>query len=142
VDFADLADTTGAMRELGFRLDTAWANFQWRRAEKIVEEGFPKALESRSMAQFLYRLYCRNGRVEAARNLRTDFWFHFSGPPPLYRSPPLHDLSHYSGGPGAGSRLRGPDHLAGASPRLASGLSYVTFPWVRKLQSSDFFEIF
>jgi hypothetical protein len=130
------------MRGLGFRLDTAWASSQWRRAEKIVEEGFPKALESRSMAQFLYRLYCRNGRVEAARNLRADFWFHFSGPPPRHPPPPLVEPSHYWGGGGPGSPFRAPDRPAGASPRLRPALTYVTFPWVLRLQSSDFFEIF
>ncbi len=142
VGFADLADTSGAMRGLGFRMDTAWASSQWRRAEKVVEDGFPKALESRSMAQFLYRLYCRNGRVEAARNLREDFWFHFVGPPPLSRPRTLLEPSHYWGGnrPGAGGRVL--EVFAGPSPRLRPGWTYVTFPWVLRLQSSDFFEIF
>lgn len=124
VEFSTLADTGGVLSGLGFRLDTSWASRQWIRAERIVEEGFPKALESRSMAQLLYRLYCRNGRVEAANNLRSDFWFHFAGP----------------GLPAKPPRL-GPARM-GLEPGLRSKLSYVTYPLVRRLQSSDFFDFF
>lgn len=124
VEFSSLADTGGVLSGLGFRLDTSWASRQWLRAERIVEEGFPKALESRSMAQLLYRLYCRNGRVEAANNLRSDFWFHFAGPALPARPPRL--------GP-APRRVE---------PGLRSTLSYVTYPLVRKLQIGDFFDFF
>lgn len=124
VGLSELADTGSALLGLGFRLDSEWASRQWRRAERIVEEGFPKAFHSRSMAQLLYRLYCRNGKVEAAANLRDGFWFHFIPPGPVSRSPRL--------GPLRASPTRLLD------PRL----SYVTFPWVRRLQSSDFYEMF
>lgn len=127
VDFGELADTSGVLRGLGFRLDTAWAGRQWRRAEKLLEEGFPKALHSRSMAQLLYRLYCRNGKVEAARNLREDFWFHFIGPVAPARAPRLSRVF---------LRRTSPE------PGLAPRLSYTTFPMARKLQRSDFYEFF
>jgi tetratricopeptide (TPR) repeat protein len=68
------------MRDLQWGLDPSWADRCWRLAERNVERGLPKDLHSRSMAQLLYHLYCHNGRVEAARNLREDFWFLFSGP--------------------------------------------------------------
>lgn len=124
VDFSEMADTGRVMQGMGFRLDTAWASRQWRRAERIVEDGLPKALHSRSMTQLLYRLYCRNGRVEAARNLRSDMWFHFLGPAPPARCPRL-----------AGPVRRG---MAGITPRL----TYVTFPLVLRLQLSDYYEMF
>jgi tetratricopeptide (TPR) repeat protein len=124
IGLSELADTGSALLGLGFRLDSEWASRQWRRAERIVEEGFPNAFHSRSMAQLLYRLYCRNGKVEAAANLRDGFWFHFVQPVPAARSPRL--------GP---PRARAPRLL---DPRL----SYVTYPWVRRLQITDFFEMF
>lgn len=68
------------MRDLQWGLDPSWADRCWRLAERNVERGLPKDLHSRSMAQLLYHLYCHNGRIEAARNLREDFWFLFSGP--------------------------------------------------------------
>jgi hypothetical protein len=68
------------MRDLQWGLDPSWADRCWRMAEGNVERGLPKDLQNRSMAQLLYRLYCHNGRSEAARNLRENFWFLFSGP--------------------------------------------------------------
>jgi tetratricopeptide (TPR) repeat protein len=68
------------MRDLQWGLDPSWADRCWRLAERNVELGLPKDLNNRSMAQLLYHLYCHNGRIEAARNLRENFWFLFSGP--------------------------------------------------------------
>jgi tetratricopeptide (TPR) repeat protein len=124
IGLSELADTGSVLLGLGFRLDSEWASRQWQRAERIVEDGFPKAFHSRSMAQLLYRLYCRNGKVEAAVNLKDGFWFHFAQPGPVARSPRL-----------------GPPRAS--APRLLDPrLGYVTYPWVRRLQSSDFFEMF
>lgn len=68
------------MRDLQWGLDASWADRCWRLAERNVELGLPKDLHNRSMAQLLYHLYCHNGKIEAARNLREDFWFLFTGP--------------------------------------------------------------
>jgi len=58
-------------------------------AEGLLEEGLPKDLSRRSMAQLLYHMYCQNLKPDAARKLEQDLWFHFEGP---YRDvPPLGD---------------------------------------------------
>lgn len=78
------------MHDLQWGLDPAWAERCWKLAEKNLEDGFPHELHSRSMAQLLYHLYCHNGKIEAANNLRSDFWFHFTGP----AMPKHYELKH------------------------------------------------
>lgn len=131
IGLTEVTDTGGVMSKIEymgmryhFPYDTAWAGRVWRRAERIVEEGMPKALHSRPLAQLLYRIYCRNGRVEAARNLRSDLWFHFMGPPQPARTPGLAMPDGYGG------------------PRLRAAVSYVAWPWVRALRTTDFVEFF
>lgn len=131
IALTEVTDTGGVMSNIEymgmryrFPYDTAWAGRVWRRAERIVEEGMPKDLHSRPMAQLLYRIYCRNGKVEAARNLRGDLWFHFAGPARPVRRP----------------CLAAPAMPAG--PRLRTGLSYLSWPWVRAWQGADFVEFF
>jgi tetratricopeptide (TPR) repeat protein len=112
------------IREFHEGLDARKIKHIMQRAEKILEEGFNHDLQSRSMAQLLYHLYCGNGRVEAARNLRQGFWFHFSGPP--RPQPPPRLFSGY------GYR----------EPHLHVRFSEVSFPLVRALEKTDFFEPF
>jgi tetratricopeptide (TPR) repeat protein len=111
------------MRELGFAWDADWAARCWRIAEHLLEEGFSHDLSSRSMAQLLYHLYCHNGKVEAAQNLQSGFWFHFWGPPIPKHVP-----------------------LGGDSPqpwiRLAIPVSYISYPLIETAASSDFFNPF
>lgn len=96
---------------------------RWHAAERLLEEGFPHDLQSRSMAQLLYHVYCHNGKVEAAANLRESFWFHFQGP----------------------SRIK---HLAlQAAPaipaaRLKIPLDEVSYPLIKALVATDFYEPF
>ncbi|HKP94579.1 MAG TPA: tetratricopeptide repeat protein [Fibrobacteria bacterium] len=117
------AATGWEMRELGFSWDAAWAARCWRLAERILEDGFPHDLHSRSMAQLLYHLYCHNGRVEAAQNLRSGFWFHFRGPAVPKRVP-------LGEGPSA------------SFPRLAIPVSFITYPLIVAAGATDFFEPF
>ncbi|HAO99412.1 MAG TPA: hypothetical protein DCQ83_05155, partial [Fibrobacteres bacterium] len=49
-------------------------------AQQFLEEGLPKDLHRRSMAQLLYHMYCQNEKPDAARQLEKDLWFHFEGP--------------------------------------------------------------
>jgi len=123
MDLSGYAASDRAMRDLGFGWDSAWAARCWRSAERILENGFPYDLHSRSMAQLLYRLYCHNGKTEAARNLRSGFWFHFTGP----RMPKKEVLAPFAEEPG---------------PRLGITMGYVAFPLLRAAAASDFFETF
>ncbi|MDB5050282.1 MAG: Tetratricopeptide repeat [Fibrobacteres bacterium] len=111
------------MRELGFGWDAAWAARCWRMAERILEDGFPHDLNSRSMAQLLYHLYCHNGKVEAAENLRSGFWFHFTGPA-LPKNVRLGDAEPEP-------RLR-----------LSIPVSFVAYPLIAAASATDFFEPF
>jgi tetratricopeptide (TPR) repeat protein len=95
----------------------------WRMAQMLLEEGFPHDLQSRSMAQLLYHVYCHNGKIEAAENLRQNFWFHFEGPG---RSKPFP-----LGGPKSRPKL-------GLSIRL----SEISFPLIRAMEGIDFYEPF
>jgi tetratricopeptide (TPR) repeat protein len=111
------------MHDLQWGLDPAWAERCWRLAERNVESGFSHDLQSRSMAQLLYHLYCHNGRTEAADNLRAGFWFHFTGP----------------------SRTAPRDLQSGAEawePRLDIRLGGTGMPLVMASSRSDFFEPF
>jgi hypothetical protein len=109
-----------AMRDLGFGWDAEWAAGCWRMAERILEDGFPHDLHSRSMAQLLYHLYCHNGKVEAARNLREGFWFHFIGP----AMPKKPRLGARPSGPARGLRIP---------------VGYVSHPLIAQASSTDFF---
>lgn len=111
------------MRDLQWGLDPSWADRCWRMAERNVERGLPKDLQSRSMAQLLYRLYCHNGRVEAARNLREDFWFLFSGPVISKKAMRL-----------------GPSHPPGSGLDIRLGAT--SAPLVFAALQTDFFEAF
>ncbi len=100
-----------------------WVDQRWRGAERILEEGFPHDLHSRRLAQLLYHVYCHNGKVEAASNLRESFWFHFQGP----RMPRQMSLSA----------------PRGANPYpLKIAFDEISFPLVRKAGKSDFYEPF
>jgi tetratricopeptide (TPR) repeat protein len=122
-DFSEYIDGRVMIR-FDLRIDPQWAERQRLMAEKIIEEGLPHDIHSRSMAQLLYRLYCLNGKVDAAETLREGFWFHFIGPVPPSKPPRL------------GPKLRKP------SLHLPLQLSYVTYPLVSALQSTDFYEPF
>ncbi len=111
------------MRDLQWGLDPAWAEGCWRLAERNLESGFPHDLQSRSMAQLLYHLYCHNGRTEAANNLRSGFWFHFTGP-----AMPV--------------QLPLDPALTGWDSRLDIRLDSVSLPLVFAASRSDFFEPF
>jgi tetratricopeptide (TPR) repeat protein len=103
--------------------DAAWSQERWRGAERLLEEGFPHDLQSRSMAQLLYNVYCHNGRVEAAANLRDEFWFHFEGP----------------------RRIKHPVLVCvAARPKawLRIPLSEVSYPLIRDLEATDFLDPF
>jgi tetratricopeptide (TPR) repeat protein len=95
----------------------------WNIAEKLLEEGFPRDLQSRSMAQLLYHVYCHNGRLEAANNIRTDFWFHFQGPSRIKQV-----------------SLNGPRTRSKSWLRIP--LSEISYPLIRILDGSDFYEPF
>ncbi len=112
-----------AMRELGYGWDSAWAARCWLMAERILEDGFPHDLRSRSMAQLLYHLYCHNGKVEAAENLRRGFWFHFTGPA-IPKNVPLGEPPFPYG------------------PHLSVWVSYIGYPLIAAAGSTDFFEPF
>lgn len=122
-DLSRYAASGRAMRELGYGWDEAWAARCWLIAERILENGFPYDLHSRSMAQLLYHLYCHNGKVEAAANLRSGFWFHFTGPP-RPKSPRLGEFHPVR------------------ETRLSVPLGYVAFPLARAAAKTDFFEPF
>lgn len=122
-DFSEYIDGRVLVR-FDLRFDPAWAARQRLIAEKVIEEGLPHDVHSRSMAQLLYRLYCLNGKVDAAKTLRAGFWFHFVGPVAPSKPPPLGSLHDSS------------------APMLPLHLSYVTYPLVEALQSTDFFEPF
>lgn len=124
VDLASYADSGRVLERFGVNLTPEWAAAQWKLAEKLLEEGLPKDLHSRPMAQLLYRLYCRNSKPLAARELRAHFWFHFPPPAPPAKPPRLD--------PGLSARAQ----------RLQTRWSYVTFPYVAKLQVNDFYEQF
>jgi tetratricopeptide (TPR) repeat protein len=111
------------MRDLDWGLDPHWADRCWRLAEKNVESGIPHDLQSRSMTQLLYHLYCHNGRVEAAKNLREDFWFHFAGPAIPRKV-----------------KLDGPSE--GSPYWMRIHLGYVSGPLVMASRQTDFFEVF
>lgn len=115
------------MRELGFGWDAAWAARCWLMAERILEDGFPHDLNSRSMAQLLYHLYCHNGKMEAAENLRAGFWFHFSGPP-IPKQVRLGEAS--------------PELSPPPKPQLAIKVGFVDYPLILAAGASDFFEPF
>lgn len=117
------AATGWEMRALGFAWDAEWAARCWRMAERILEDGLPHDLNSRSMTQLLYHLYCHNGKVEAAENLRKGFWFHFQGPP----MPRQVALKAFPGLP---------------DPKLAIHVSYITYPLIVAASATDFFEPF
>jgi tetratricopeptide (TPR) repeat protein len=111
------------MRALGFGWDAQWAAQCWRVAERILEAGLPHDLNSRSMAHLLYHIYCHNGRVDAALNLRYGFWFLFS-PPAIPKSARLEAWSYEP------------------PLRLIIPVSYITYPLIAQASSSDFFEPF
>ncbi|MEO7423754.1 MAG: hypothetical protein ABI036_01125 [Fibrobacteria bacterium] len=111
------------MHDLQWGLDPAWAERCWRLAERNLERGFPHDLHSRGMAQLLYHLYCHNGKVEAAQNLRSGFWFHFTGP-----AMP------------AQMRLDPPPSFPDS--RLDINLDEITLPLVWAASRADFFEPF
>lgn len=99
------------------------SNERWEAAERVLETGFPHDLHSRSMAQLLYHVYCHNLKAEAAANLRKEFWFHFEGPRQIHQAP-----------------LAGPTFSASAKLRMP--LSEITFPLIRILKTTDFYEPF
>lgn len=96
---------------------------RWHAAEQILEEGFPHDLASRNMAQLLYHVYCHNGKVEAAYNLKETFWFHFNSP-----------------GPRKEAKLG--ENPNQNSPRLPIRLSFYSYPLVTALADADFVEPF
>ncbi len=51
--------------------------------EHLLEEGLPKDLHRRSMAQLLYHVYCQNSKPDAALRLEKELWFHFEGIEPF-----------------------------------------------------------
>jgi hypothetical protein len=71
----------------------------------------------------LYHIYCHNGRVDAALNLRYGFWFLFS-PPAIPKSARLEAWSYEP------------------PLRLIIPVSYITYPLIAQASSSDFFEPF
>ncbi len=97
-----------------------------RTAEHLLEEGLPKDLNRRSMAQLLYHVYCQNGKPEAAMELRKNLWFHFEGPSQI--PPPI----GYDEWPQAGL-----DHL-----RLHIQFGLYAFNWVMALRRTDFYQAF
>ncbi len=96
---------------------------RWNAAERLLEEGFPHDLHSRSMAQLLYHVYCHNGKIESAKNLRENFWFHFLSPSLI-----------------SGINLRFGNIPEGN--RLRIRLSEISYPLIRHFSQSDFFEPF
>lgn len=96
---------------------------RWNGAEKLLEQGFPHDLHSRSMAQLLYHVYCHNQKVDAANNLRDEFWFHFVGP----RQERRREISSTPLPPKIGLKIR---------------LSEISFPLIRALENTDFFDPF
>ncbi len=96
---------------------------RWQAAERVLEAGFPHDFQSRSMAQLLYHVYSHNRKVDAAANLRDQFWFHFQGPRRVHQMALV------------GMRTRG-------KLQLHIALDEVSFPLIRSLSTTDFYEAF
>jgi tetratricopeptide (TPR) repeat protein len=95
-------------------------------ARKFLEEGLPKDLHRRSMAQLLYHIYCQSRNPAAAQRLREALWFHFEGP------------SHAIPALGAGHWIRGGLDSHGLAIRF--GLR--DLGWVMELRETDFYQAF
>ncbi len=95
-----------------------------RAAESLLEEGLPKDLHRRSMAQLLYHVYCQNGKPEAAWRLQESLWFHFEGP--RQTAVPLGAWG-WSASPSQGLRIR---------------FGLYSFSWVTALRDGDFYRAF
>ena len=93
-------------------------------AQKFLEEGLPKDLHRRSMAQLLYHIYCQNRNPGAADQLEESLWFHFEGPGQA--APPL--------GMGAWPRTGLP------SQALSIRFGLHDFQWVMALRKSDLYK--
>ena len=121
------------MRDLRWGLGPEWAERCWRMAEANLELGLPRDFHRRSLAQLLYHVYCHNGKVEAARNLRDTFWFHFTGPR-IARAAELHGLQRNASAPCLTAGCR-----SGRRAILEVNLGYIAFPLAHAADDSDFF---
>ncbi len=139
VDLTRYAAKGEEMRALGWGIDSLWAERCWRMAEGNLESGFPHDLQSRSMAQLLYHLYCHNRKTDAARELRKGFWFHFTGPE-IPREAWLHPPVDTSESPCLAPETSG--CRTGGNLLLAVRLGFVAHPLAAAVFATDFFEPF
>lgn len=120
------------MRDLQWNLGPEFADRCWRLAQANLERGLPHDIMNRSMAHLLYHVYCHNGKVDAARALRSGFWFHFSGPA-LPREPRLRPEGIGDAGPWTGPSAR-------RQALLTVRLGFFGLPLAAAASRGDFFE--
>ncbi len=124
-DKADLYELYArTLRDCCMGADDPRATRAINEAQHFLEEGLPKDLQNRSMAQLLYHIYCENLNPEAAQHLREDLWFHFEGPG--HDAPAL----GYAAWPRAGLDAQG----------LLIDFGLYDLTWVMALGHTDFYQ--